>query len=99
MEKSVSRLVSFHPLSKINNPTPNANPKPNQPMKLSSIDWLISQLQKAQDFQRVLSQVSQTSSASIDIIATTKEMHLEDMQNAYNLGVSEAQKKANEKQT
>jgi hypothetical protein len=64
----------------------------------SSIEWLISQLQKAQDFQRVLIQVSQTSSASVDIIATAKEMHLEEMQDSYNLGVSEAQKKANEKQ-
>jgi len=40
--------------------------------KQTSIDWLISQLQKAKDFQRVLNQVSQTSSAEIDIIATAK---------------------------
>jgi len=38
----------------------------------TSIDWLISQLQKAKDFQRVLNQVSQTSSAEIDIIATAR---------------------------
>ena len=48
----------------------------------SSIDWLISQLQKAKDFQRVLNQVSQTSSAEIDIIATAREMHREEIINA-----------------
>lgn len=48
----------------------------------SSIDWLISQLQKAKDFQRVLNQVSQTSSAEIDIIATAREMHRDEIINA-----------------
>ena len=48
----------------------------------SSIDWIISQLQKAKDFQRVLNQVSQTSSAEIDIIATAREMHREEIINA-----------------
>lgn len=50
--------------------------------KQTSIDWLISQLQKAKDFQRVLNQVSQTSSAEIDIIATAREMHREEIINA-----------------
>lgn len=45
----------------------------------SSIDWLISQLQKAKDFQRVLNQVSQTSSAEIDIIATARKMYDDEM--------------------
>ena len=45
----------------------------------TSIDWLISQLQKAKDFQRVLGQVSQTSSAKIDIIATAREMYDDEM--------------------
>jgi|694.fasta_scaffold45998_13 hypothetical protein len=48
----------------------------------SSIDWLISQLQKAKDFQRVLNQVSQTSSAEVDIIATAREMHRDEIINA-----------------
>jgi len=43
----------------------------------TSIDWLISQLQKAKDFQRVLNQVSQTSSAEIDIIATASSQRQE----------------------
>jgi len=50
--------------------------------KQTSIDWLISQLQKAKDFQRVLNQVSQTSSAEIDIIATAREMHRDEIINA-----------------
>jgi len=45
----------------------------------SSIDWLISQLQKAKDFQRVLNQVSQTSSTRIDIIATARKMYDDEM--------------------
>ena len=45
----------------------------------TSIDWLISQLQKAKDFQRVLNQVSQTSSAEIDIIATARKMYDDEM--------------------
>ena len=45
----------------------------------TSIDWLISQLQKAKDFQRVLNQVSQTSSARIDIIATARKMYDDEM--------------------
>ena len=48
----------------------------------TSIDWLISQLQKAKDFQRVLNQVSQTSSAEVDIIATAREMHRDEIINA-----------------
>lgn len=48
----------------------------------TSIDWLISQLQKAKDFHRVLNQVSQTSSAEIDIIATAREMHRDEIINA-----------------
>jgi hypothetical protein len=47
--------------------------------KQTSIDWLISQLQKAKDFQRVLNQVSQTSSAEIDIIATARKMYDDEM--------------------
>lgn len=40
----------------------------------SSIDWLISQLQKSKDWHRVLNEISQMSSAKIDIIAEAKAM-------------------------
>ena len=43
--------------------------------KQSSVEWLISQLQKSKDFQRVLNEVSQMSSVKIDIISEAKAMH------------------------
>jgi hypothetical protein len=43
--------------------------------KQSSVDYLISQLQRSKDFQRVLNDVSQMSSAKVDIIAQAKAMH------------------------
>ena len=45
----------------------------------SSIDWLISQLQKSKDWHRVLNEISQMSSAKIDIIAEAKAMHKEEI--------------------
>lgn len=47
--------------------------------KQSSIDWLINQLQKSKDFHRVLNEVSQMSTAQIDIIGQAKAMHKEEM--------------------
>jgi transcriptional regulator of heat shock response len=47
--------------------------------KQSSIDYLISQLQKSKDWHRVLHEVSQMSSAKVDIIAEAKAMHKEEM--------------------
>ncbi len=58
----------------------------------TSIDWLISQLQKAKDFQRVLNQVSQTSSARIDIIATAREMYKEEHAETWNNAIDALQK-------
>lgn len=43
--------------------------------KQSSIDWLISQLQKSKDWHRVLNEISQMSSARVDIIEQAKAMH------------------------
>ena len=48
-------------------------------MKHSSIEWLISQLQKSKDWNRVLNEVSQMSSARIDILEQAKAMHKEEM--------------------
>jgi hypothetical protein len=47
--------------------------------KQSSVEWLITQLQKSKDFQRVLNEVSQMSTAKIDILSEAKEMHKEEM--------------------
>lgn len=47
--------------------------------KQNSIDWLINQLQKSKDFHRVLNEVSQMSTARIDIIGQAKAMHKEEV--------------------
>ena len=52
--------------------------------KQSSIEWLISQLQKSKDWQRVLNEVSQMSTARIDIIGQAKEMNRSEIEDAYD---------------
>ena len=47
--------------------------------KQSSVEWLISQLQKSKDWHRVLNEVSQMSSAKVDIIEQAKAMHKEEV--------------------
>ncbi len=54
--------------------------------KQSSVEWLISQLQKSKDWYRVLNEVSQMSSAKVDIIAEAKAMHKEEIINAWRKG-------------
>ena len=54
----------------------------NNKQSSSSIDWLISQLQKSKDWHRVLNEISQMSSAKIDIIAKAKAMHKEESMDA-----------------
>ena len=46
--------------------------------KQSSVEWLINQLQKSKDWHRVLNEISQMSSAKIDIIEQAKAMHKEE---------------------
>ena len=48
----------------------------------SSVDWLISQLQKSKDWNRVLNEISQMSSARVDIIEQAKEMRKDEIKNA-----------------
>ena len=50
--------------------------------KQSSVEWLISQLQRSKDWHRVLNEVSQMNSAKIDIIGQAKAMHKEEIENA-----------------
>lgn len=54
--------------------------------KQSSIDWLISQLQKSKDFYRVLNEISQMSTAKVDIIEQAKAIHKEEIINAWRQG-------------
>jgi hypothetical protein len=58
--------------------------------KQTAVEWLISQLQKSKDFQRVLNEVSQMSSAKIDIIAESKRMNRQEIIDAYHTNPSEA---------
>jgi hypothetical protein len=51
--------------------------------KQSSVEWLIDQLQKSKDWHRVLNEVSQMSTAKIDIIEQAKAMHKEEIIDAY----------------
>ena len=57
-------------------------------IKQSSVEWLISQLQKSKDWHRVLNEVSQMSSARVDIIEQTKAMHKEEMEHFFKMGMS-----------
>ena len=50
--------------------------------KQSSIEWLVSQLQKSKDWYRVLNEISQMSSARVDIIEKAKAMHKDEIMNA-----------------
>ena len=43
-------------------------------MKQSAVDFLISHLQKSKDWNRVLNEVSQTSTVQFDLIKEAKEM-------------------------
>ncbi len=54
--------------------------------EISSVDYLISQLQKSKDWNRVLNEVSQMSTAKVDIIAEAKAMHKKEIENAWNDG-------------
>ena len=50
--------------------------------KQSSVEWLINQLQKSKDWHRVLNEISQMSSARVDIIEQAKEMRKDEIKNA-----------------
>ena len=62
--------------------------------KQSSVEWLINQLQKSKDFHRVLNEVSQMSTAKIDIIEQAKLMHREDMGKTWDSALDRGQERA-----
>lgn len=57
--------------------------------KQSSVEWLISQLQKSKDWHRVLNEISQMSSARVDIVEQAKAMHKTEHFNTWWHGISE----------
>jgi hypothetical protein len=62
--------------------------------KQISVEWLISQLQRSKDWQRVLNEISQMSSARVDIIEQAKEMEVAGKEMSYNEGYKEGYKRA-----
>lgn len=50
----------------------------------SSVDWLIGQLQRSKDWNRVLNEISQMSSAKVDIVEQAKAMHKEEIKEAWD---------------
>ena len=54
--------------------------------KLTPVEWLIFQLQRSKDWYRVLNEVSQMSSAKIDILEQAKQIEQERMQEQYQDG-------------
>ena len=54
--------------------------------KISSVDYLISQLQKSKDWNRVLNEVSQMSTAKVDIIAKAKAMNEKELEDYFKRG-------------
>lgn len=62
--------------------------------KQSSIDWLISQLQRSKDWNRVLNELTQMSSAEVDIILQAKAIEVMGKETSYSDGYSEGYKRA-----
>ena len=48
--------------------------------KQSSIEWLISQLQRSKDWYRIINEINFMSSAEIDIIQQAREMYKDEME-------------------
>jgi hypothetical protein len=54
--------------------------------KLTPVEWLIFELQRSKDWYRVLNEISQMSSARVDIIEQAKQIEAERMQEQYQDG-------------
>jgi hypothetical protein len=52
--------------------------------KQTAVEWLISQLGKSKDFQRVINEVNQNSTIVIDVIQQAKEMEKEQITDAFS---------------
>ena len=51
----------------------------NNETKQTAVEWLISQLQKTRDWQRVINESNQSSSSVRDVVQQAKEMEKEQM--------------------
>ena len=63
-------------------------------MNSGSVKWLISQLQRSKDWHRVLNEVSQMSSAEMDIVRQAEEMEVIGKEMSYSDGYREGYKRA-----
>ena len=54
----------------------------------TAVEWLISQLQKTRDWQRVINEANQSSSSARDVIEQAKEMEKERIEKDYMSGYS-----------
>jgi alkylated DNA nucleotide flippase Atl1 len=67
--------------------------------KQSSVEWMITQLQRSKDWHRVLNEIIQMSSARVDIIEQAKAMHKEEIMNARRNGSYKVTEKYGEVRT
>jgi hypothetical protein len=51
--------------------------------KQTAVEWLIEQLQKTRDWQRVINEANQSSTSVRDVIAEAKEMEKEQIMEAH----------------
>ena len=58
------------------------------------VEWLISQLQRSKDWHRILNEISQMSSARLDIIEQAKEMEAIGKEMSYAEGYKEGYNRA-----
>jgi hypothetical protein len=55
--------------------------------KRTAVEWLISQLQKTRDWQRVINEANQSSTSVRDVIKQAKEMFMEQIEKTYDDGI------------
>lgn len=72
----------------------SGNQVPDVRKMVSSVEWLISQLQRSKDWHRVLNEISQMSSAEMDIVRQASEMEVAGRQMGYDEGYAEGYKRA-----
>ena len=63
-------------------------------MNSGSVKWLISQLQRSKDWHRVLNEISQMSTAEMDIVRQASEMEIMGREMSYSDGYKEGYKRA-----
>jgi len=59
--------------------------------KQTAVEWLVNQLQQTRNWQRVINEVNQSTTSVRDVIKQAKEMHKQEIINAYRDGRSDQQ--------